>query len=169
MNSLVALVVLPPRLALRTLDDLHSLAGSAERALDLLERLDARATRIEGEIDKLLVLGETLEGRAAQITAMGDRLAGLGDQLVAEAKGAQAVGEEVARRGAEIAAALPLLQRALDLGEPLEGAIERAGRIVDRLPGGRRITSATRTAGGGGSSGTGGGGTAARPGSRPGS
>ena len=34
--------------------------------------------------------------------------------------------------------ALPILEQAVALGAPLEGAVERIGRIVDRLPGGRR-------------------------------
>jgi DNA-binding FrmR family transcriptional regulator len=137
MNPLVAGVLLPPRLALRTLDDLHTLATTAERAITLLERLDTRAARIEGQIDSMLDLGQTLEARASDIAAMGKQFDRLGDALMSEARSTQAVGREIALRGAEIAAALPLLQRALDLGEPLEGAIERAGRIVDRLPGGR--------------------------------
>lgn len=137
MNSLVAGLLTPPRLALRTLDDLHSLAQSAERAITVIERLDARAERIERQLDSGMALGRRLEERAADITALGGKVDKLGDALLAEARSTQAVAHELALRGGEIAAALPLLQRALDLGEPLEGAIERAGRIVDRLPGGR--------------------------------
>lgn len=137
MNPLVAVIVAPPRLALRALDDLHSLAGTGERAITLLERLDARADRIEGELDRVISLGHRLEERAGDLSAMGSQFQHLGDALLTEARSTQTIGAEVAKRGAEIAAALPLLQRALDLGEPLEGAIERAGRIVDRLPGGR--------------------------------
>jgi hypothetical protein len=44
----------------------------------------------------------------------------------------------VAERGAEVAGALPVLQRAVGIAEPLEGAVERLGRMVDRFPGGRR-------------------------------
>ncbi|WP_354701307.1 hypothetical protein DSM112329_01619 [Paraconexibacter sp. AEG42_29] len=137
MNPLIDAVLLPSRLALRTLDDLHTLATTAERAVDLLERLEAKADRIEGQLDVLTALGNRLERGASDITALGSQFEHLGDALLAEARSTQAVGAEIAKRGAEIAAALPLLQRALDLGEPLEGAIERAGRIVDRLPGGR--------------------------------
>ena len=44
---------------------------------------------------------------------------------------------EVAVRGAEVAAALPTLERAVAIATPLEGTVERLGRIVDRLPGSR--------------------------------
>jgi hypothetical protein len=137
VNPLVSGILLPPKLALRTLDDLHTLATTAERAVTLLERLDARAARIEAQLDSGLALGRTLEGRAADLAEMGKQFDKLAGALVTEARSTQAVGREIALRGAEISAALPLLQRALDLSVPLEGAIERAGRIVDRLPGGR--------------------------------
>lgn len=137
MRSLIDVVILPPRLALRTLDDLHTLAATAERAVTLLERLDARAARLELELERGIAVGQRLEQRGHDIAALGDQFEKLGDGLLAEARSTQAVGREIASSGAEIAAALPLLKRALDLGEPLEGAIERAGRIVDRLPGGR--------------------------------
>lgn len=137
MNPLLAAVVLPPRLAVRALDDLHTLATTAQTAVELLARLDSRAQRIEDQLDSGIALGHELERRGAEIARMGQQFDKLGDALLAEARSTQAVGREIAVRGAEIAAALPLLQRALDLGEPLEGAIERAGRIVDRLPGGR--------------------------------
>jgi hypothetical protein len=32
------------------------------------------------------------------------------------------------------------MQRAVEMAEPLEGAVERLGRMVDRLPGARRTT-----------------------------
>lgn len=137
MHPLIDAALLPSRLTLRTLDDLHTLATTAERAVDLLERLEARADRIEGQLDRLTALGSRLEQGARDINALGTQFEHLGDALLAEARSTQAVGHEIAERGAEIAAALPLLQRALDLGEPLEGVIERAGRIVDRLPGGK--------------------------------
>jgi hypothetical protein len=37
---------------------------------------------------------------------------------------------------------LPTLERAIEMASPLEGAIDRVGRLVDRLPGG----AARRTA-----------------------
>ena len=40
-----------------------------------------------------------------------------------------------------LADALPALQRAVEIAEPLEGVVERVGRLADRLPGGRRISA----------------------------
>ncbi len=45
--------------------------------------------------------------------------------------------------GSELIAVLPTLERALEMATPLEGAIDRFGRLVDRLPGGtarRRVS-----------------------------
>jgi type VI protein secretion system component VasF len=54
------------------------------------------------------------------------------------------VGREVADRGGEVARSLPSLaqmgesaQTLATAAVPLQGAIERLGRIVDRLPGAR--------------------------------
>jgi hypothetical protein len=54
---------------------------------------------------------------------------------------------EVAQRGAQVAEALPYLERAVTMVEPLEGAVERLGRIVDRLPGAARARRRPPTAG----------------------
>ena len=41
---------------------------------------------------------------------------------------------------------LPTLQRAVGLAEPLEGAVERLGRVIDRLPGSARQRRAEQSA-----------------------
>jgi hypothetical protein len=64
-----------------------------------------------------------MEKRSSEILAQGER-------VVAAAR-------EVADRGAELAAALPVMQRAVEMAEPLEGVVERLGRVADRLPGAR--------------------------------
>jgi len=147
VNTLLAGLITGPQLALRALDDLHTLATAAQTAVVLLADLDERAERIERQLDAGIAVGRQLDGRGADIAAMGAQFDKLGDALLCEARSTQAIGREISDRGAEIALALPLLQRALELGEPLEGAIERAGRIVDRLPGGR----ARQSSGGAGS------------------
>jgi len=43
---------------------------------------------------------------------------------------------QVVETGAELIAVLPAFERALEMATPLEGAIDRFGRLVDRLPGG---------------------------------
>ena len=56
----------------------------------------------------------------------------------------------VTETGAELIAVLPTLERAVEMATPLEGAIDRFGRLVDRLPGGtaarRRAEQAAETA-----------------------
>ncbi|MBV8942247.1 MAG: hypothetical protein JO240_10980, partial [Solirubrobacterales bacterium] len=42
----------------------------------------------------------------------------------------------LAETGSELIAVLPALERAMEMASPLEGAIDRFGRLVDRLPGG---------------------------------
>ncbi len=42
---------------------------------------------------------------------------------------------EVVAQANEMVAVLPTVKRAIEIGEPLEGAIERFARVVDRLPG----------------------------------
>ncbi|MBV9474481.1 MAG: hypothetical protein JO315_00285, partial [Acidobacteria bacterium] len=48
----------------------------------------------------------------------------------------------LSQTGSELIGALPALERAIEMASPLEGAIDRFGRLVDRLPGG----TARRTA-----------------------
>ena len=120
-------LLIPPRLALRLLDDLHALAEAART----LPAVEARLT------DRI----EVLETRAAEAIAAVDT-------LTARADDALAVGRDVAATGREVARALPELERALDsieginqsattlaqAAEPLLVAAERLGRIVDRVP-----------------------------------
>ena len=55
---------------------------------------------------------------------------------------------EVTVAGGELAAAFPTIERTTQIAEtlaltvePLQGAAERLGRVVDRLPGGQRARS----------------------------
>jgi hypothetical protein len=172
-------LVLPPKLLLRALDDLHTIATAAARLEEVEQRLDARLAavlelgdRVEqlghlvdqriGQVDaragELLELGDRVDGRAEGIVAMGDRVdaragellgvAGdvsgrldgllvLGeriDEILEQGRRVEQVARDVADRGGAIADALPILQRAVEMAVPLEGAVERLGRIVDRLP-----------------------------------
>ncbi len=127
MNPLLA----PPLLVLRALDDLHTLAQSAPRFLELGERVADIGER-------MLDLGERIDARADQIIAMGHQFESLGEAMASEARATQTAAQDVVRAAREIMTALPVLEQAVALGAPLEGAVERIGRIVDRLPGGRR-------------------------------
>lgn len=183
---MVNALLIPPKMLIRALDDLHLIAVAAHGLNDRLAGIEKRADRIEGQIDtaidtaasierrgeeaiasiaKILALGkrvdsraesllsviERLDARAAQILAFGeqidDRAAALltlgeraeerAGEVMEQARAVSDVAAQVAASGAEVAMALPLLQRAIELTEPLEGTVERLGRIVDRLPKGR--------------------------------
>ena len=152
---LVNPLLLPPRLLLRALDDLHTIALAAARLEEVERRLDARLAavfelgerveqlgdlvdrRIE-QVDvragELLGVAARVDGRLGALLAVADRV----DEVLEQGRRVEAVAREVADRGGAIADALPVLQRAVEMAEPLEGAVERLRRMVDRLPGSRR-------------------------------
>jgi hypothetical protein len=131
MASFVDLLRLPPLALLRALDDLHTLAQRADTAVELLERLDARA-------DEILALGASIDARGQSIVELGEQLHALGEEIHSQGILIEQRASEVATRGAELVASLPTLESAVALVTPLEGAVERLGRMVDRLPGGAR-------------------------------
>ena len=49
-------------------------------------------------------------------------------------------------RAGELVEALPTIEQAVTMVSPLEGAVERLGRTIDRLPGGRGTRAARRQA-----------------------
>ena len=127
-------LLLPPRLMLRALEDLHTLALAAAR----LERVEAG---LNERADKIIAMGEQIDRRAEALLELGEKLVELGgrtDAILAQGERIEAAAREVADRGAELTAALPVMQRAIEMAEPLEGVVERLGRVADRLPGGAR-------------------------------
>jgi hypothetical protein len=138
-------VLLPFELTIRVLDDVHLLALSARDATKVMASLEHRAARIEEQVDSLLSVARSIEQRADEVLSVGrailevgDRMDVLGRDVLIEGKVIQDRAKEVADRAGDILAALPLLERALQMATPLEGAVERLGRVVDRLPGGNR-------------------------------
>jgi hypothetical protein len=97
--------------------------------LDIAERLDRRA-------ESVLSIGERLDARASELVDLGSQMQKLGEQV--DARGAELVAgaTRVAETGSDLIGVLPALERALEMASPLEGAIDRFGRLVDRLPGG---------------------------------
>jgi hypothetical protein len=97
--------------------------------LDIAERLDRRA-------EAVLSIGERLDARASELVDLGSHMQMLGQQV--DARGAEIVDRatRVVETGSELIGVLPALERALEMASPLEGAIDRFGRLVDRLPGG---------------------------------
>ena len=142
--------LLPPKLLFRALDDLHEIAIAARDMGPRLGTLQDRADSIEEMLGEAIAVAREIEARGREAIEMAERIdtrAGavldLADQvderateIMAEAKLMQATAAEVALRGGQVAEALPLLERAIALAEPLESTVERLGRLVDRLPGG---------------------------------
>ena len=113
-------LLIGPGLILRALDDLHTIAQAAASLEDIERRINER-------LGAIVALGESIDARVDEILATGERV--------------EEAAKDVAVVGRQIADALPVLQRAITMAEPLEGAVERLGRIVDRLPGGLRARS----------------------------
>ncbi len=127
----------------RLLDIGEQLVVLGRGVLELGERIDARA-------ELILALGERIDAQAQAILGLGERIDGSADRLLELGTQMREVGEQIDVRGAEIVeratrvadtgnalvAALPTLERAIEMTTPLEGAIDRVGRLVDRLPGG---------------------------------
>jgi hypothetical protein len=107
----------------------EEIAITGRAVLEIAERLDRRA-------EAVLSIGQRLDERAEALLELGTRIEMLGGQV--DSRGAQIVdsANQVAETGSELIAVLPTLERALEMASPLEGAIDRFGRLVDRLPGG---------------------------------
>ncbi len=99
------------------------------RVQTIAERLDARA-------DAMMALGERLDTRAAELVQMGAEMRQVGRRI--DTRGAEIVdaASRVVETGSDLVTVLPTFERALEMATPLEGAIDRFGRLVDRLPGG---------------------------------
>jgi methyl-accepting chemotaxis protein len=96
---------------------------------EIAERLDQRA-------EAVMALGERLDRRAGELVEMGEAMREVGQRV--DSRGREIVDRatKVVDTGNELITVLPALQRALEMAAPLEGAIDRFGRLVDRLPGG---------------------------------
>jgi hypothetical protein len=136
----------PQAVVSRIVSDLGALARLARSTPAQLDRLLALGEEITAIGRSVLELGERLDARAEEIALLGERLdaraegfALLGDRI--DARGGEMVERagQVVATGNDLVQALPTLERALELATPLEGAIARAGRFVDRLPGGANV------------------------------
>jgi hypothetical protein len=107
----------------------EEIASIGRGVMEITERLDRRAAAV-------LLLGERLDSRATELVELGAQMRDLGEQI--DVRGAEIVDRatRVVETGAELIAVLPTFERALEMASPLEGAIDRFGRLVDRLPGG---------------------------------
>ncbi len=124
----------------RMLDLGEEIASIGRGVLEIAERLDRRA-------EAVLQVGNRLDARASEMLDLGSSMQALGEQV--DARGAEIVDRatRVVETGSELIGVLPALEKALEMASPLEGAIDRFGRLVDRLPGGaaRRQADAAAT------------------------
>jgi len=83
-----------------------------------------------------MTTGERIDTRAQQLRDLGATMHDLGEQI--DSRGAEIVDRatRVVDTGGDLITVLPAFERALEMATPLEGAIDRLGRLVDRLPGG---------------------------------
>jgi hypothetical protein len=119
----------------------EEIASIGRGILEIAERLDRRA-------EAVLQIGSRLDQRAAELLDLGGNMQALGEQV--DARGAEIVdrASKVVQTGSELIGVLPALERALEMASPLEGAIDRFGRLVDRLPGGAARRQAESAPGG---------------------
>jgi len=122
---------------------LRSLDDKAGRILDLAEDLNDRADKIlalggtvSGQAETIIGLGGTVSGQAETIIDLGGRVSDLGEQMVSEAATVSARAAAINETALKL---LPTAEQALSIVGPLEGAVERLGRVVDRLPGQGRV------------------------------
>jgi hypothetical protein len=158
----VSVFTLPIDLVGRALDDVGAIARVARELPERLDTLEARAEKVQDQLDRALALGETIadnsaamvelgqniEARGEAMIELGERMILLGNAVLERSAVISDRAKEVADRGAEVAAALPTLERAVSMAAPLEGTVERLGRALDRLPGGsgaRNVTSRDET------------------------
>lgn len=121
----------------------EALDRRADAMIALGKRLDERAgsilalgERLEERGGSIVALGERLDEQGAELAALGGRMSEVGKRI--DSRGVEIVegATRVAQTGDELITVLPALERAVAMATPLEGAIDRFGRLVDRLPGG---------------------------------
>ncbi len=111
-----------PYLVLRALDDLHRAVGIAEDTNQRMRAIEQHASSLQGQLDDVITVGKKFESGAKSIIAEGKRI--------------EAAAKQVSERAGDVVAALPVLEQALVLAQPLEGAVQRLGRFLESLPGG---------------------------------
>jgi hypothetical protein len=124
------------RLLLDAPRQLDRLLALGEELVDIGQRVLVIAERLDRRAEAIFQLGERLDDRANQLLALGGEMRDLGGQI--DVRGAEIVDRagQVVTAAADLSNVLPTIERALDLATPLEGAIDRFGRLVDRFPGG---------------------------------
>ena len=122
----------------------ESIEGQANQILGMGDRIGGQAEqilgmgdKIGGQADQIIGLGDRIDVRGAEITELGARLETLGREMLSQGVVISQRADAVATRAADLVDALPTIEQAVTMVSPLEGAVERLGRTIDRLPGGR--------------------------------
>jgi methyl-accepting chemotaxis protein len=143
---LVLGIDLPARLLIRALDDLHTIAEAARSLPDIEARLTIKVDELEDRATEVLRAIDEAEGRLAEGIAVGRELDERASAILEGTERIVAAAYTVAQGAEHVAAVLPSLEASAaaatvlaQTAEPLQGLVERLGRISDRLPGaGRR-------------------------------
>ncbi len=127
----------------RLLEIGEEIVGIGRRVLEIAERLDARGEaimelgeRLDARAEAIMLLGERLDARAGELVQAGTDMREAGERIDTRGQEIVASADRVVNTGSELLTVLPAVERALQMATPLEGAIDRFGRLVDRLPGG---------------------------------
>ena len=126
----MSLLTLPIDLLQRAIDDLATIAAGARELPARIQELDERAGRMQEQLDRALTLGETIAENTAAMVAMAERVESRGESMID-------LGERMLTLGNAVTEQSEAIVRALAIATPLEGTVERLGRALDRLPGGK--------------------------------
>lgn len=128
--DLAAPFLLPERIARSLIEELVALRRSLDRvgeAAESVERVEAIANQAlpvaERGIEVMERLIETIDRASEQV-----------EPMITSMDSAQAKVDPLI---VTLEATLPALEQAISMSKPLEGSVERLGRVLDKLPGGR--------------------------------
>lgn len=124
----------------------QAVEATGRRVAALIKLID----RADSALDDVVELRRSIQFIADNIAELTESAAGINHnagQIAAEittltqaAQGIDTHAERLAADAATIARALPTVQRIAEIVDPLENTVVRLGRVVDRLPGGKRKT-----------------------------
>jgi hypothetical protein len=139
--DLTAPFLLPERIARSLIEELTALRRSLDRvgeAAESVERMEAVANQAlpvaERGIEVMERLIETIDRAGEQV-----------EPMITSMDSAQAKVDPLI---VTLEATLPALEQAIAMSKPLEGSVERLGRVLDKLPGGRAPRGDLEAAGG---------------------
>ena len=122
----------------------QAIEATGRRVASLIKLVD----RADAALDDVVELRRSIQFIADNIADLTESAAGINrnaGEIAAEittltqaAQGIDIHAERLAADAAAIARALPTVQRIAEIVDPLENTVVRLGRVVDRIPGGKR-------------------------------